>query len=679
MPLPQNAATPSRVQVSLRSARYSAASRARLEARTNRELIAAQHCAWGASRQPTREGATLCYIPTVNANGGFLLWRIPHKSFGTAVNTHTLLVPTNLAPYGPSSAFGIAFHTFNGHYPEPNVETAIWTIDPASGQFSTSASWPSTPTISTPSDLTPSPELPPKLLPAFFTPAKNPPRGAATPNPKPSKANVSDDDMAPPKTLDLFRGNGTAEKAHTWLRSLEQSLKWDAEEKEKLYKFEKGLYPGSQAEAWFGALKPGEKNDWVALLLAFETKWPKPRPTQRAQDVVIAEIANNCLARADLGKYVKDEDGVSVLSHVAWAEVNRRLLGELVTGDAAMMLKSTVRGSLPLEFRHLINDTGLDTWEKYLKAVEDIGVDRITDAVEEYTARHTAIDNSVFAFAAANPNATAEQWEANSNAFALRMMRDLGLSHYAPASASTPGPRSTYIPPAARQSQPAMASTPRPFTPAANPRPYQTPSTAVDPRTPWASRVSPDPFGGSTVRPGAVPFAKSLLTTPGSPSAGRSRIQSLSGDPTRDAQLAHQIAHAARTYPTDPANTQRYHSDTATWMSQNGNSPNPDYATFPFTPGTAAPGSKECFRCGMLTVPPHYGVISCTALNGQELSTKEQNLRAFVGGILHPRGQRTPARIAQVNEVPYNPFGDYDADQHLFDDSESENGEGSAV
>ncbi|KAJ7023436.1 hypothetical protein C8F04DRAFT_1305180 [Mycena alexandri] len=376
--------------------------------------------------------------------------------------------------------------------------------NPTSVSFpQTSASWPSTPTISTPSDLTPSPELPPKLLPAFFTPAKNPPRGAATPNPKPSKANVSDDDMAPPKTLDLFRGNGTAEKAHTWLRSLEQSLKWDAEEKEKLYKFEKGLYPGSQAEAWFGALKPGEKNDWVALLLAFETKWPKPRPTQRAQDVVIAEIANNCLARADLGKYVKDEDGVSVLSHVAWAEVNRRLLGELVTGDAAMMLKSTVRGSLPLEFRHLINDTGLDTWEKYLKAVEDIGVDRITDAVEEYTARHTAIDNSVFAFAAANPNATAEQWEANSNAFALRMMRDLGLSHYAPASASTPGPRSTYIPPAARQSQPAMASTPRPFTPAANPRPYQTPSTAVDPRTPWASRVSPDPFGGSTVRPGA--------------------------------------------------------------------------------------------------------------------------------------------------------------------------------
>ncbi|KAJ7040004.1 hypothetical protein C8F04DRAFT_1315105 [Mycena alexandri] len=465
--------------------------------------------------------------------------------------------------------------------------------------------------------------------------------------------------MAPPKTLDLFRGNGTAEKAHTWLRSLEQSLKWDAEEKEKLYKFEKGLYPGSQAEAWFGALKPGEKNDWVALLLAFETKWPKPRPTQRAQDVVIAEIANNCLARADLGKYVKDEDGVSVLSHVAWAEVNRRLLGELVTGDAAMMLKSTVRGSLPLEFRHLINDTGLDTWEKYLKAVEDIGVDRITDAVEEYTAQHTAIDNSVFAFAAANPNATAEQWEANSNAFALRMMRDLGLSHYAPASASTPGPRSTYIPPC----RPTVTAGHGQYSPPIHTggKPPSLPDTVHCSRPPHT-------------------MGESRVTRPlRCPSAGRSRIQSLSGDPTRDAQLAHQIAHAARTYPTDPANTQRYHSDTATWMSQNGNSPNPDYATFPFTPGTAAPGSKECFRCGMLTVPPHYGVISCTALNGQELSTKEQNLRAFVGGILHPRGQRTPARIAQVNEVPYNPFGDYDADQHLFDDSESENGEGSAV
>jgi hypothetical protein len=215
--------------------------------------------------------------------------------------------------------------------------------------------------------------------------------------------------MMPPKTSDLFRGNGTAEKAHTWLRTLEQTWKYDADEKEKLYRFEKGLHPGGQAEEWWTSLGATERKDWTALMAAFEKKWAKPKPTRRAQDVVIQELMTNCLDREDLGKYVNDEDGVSVLSHIAWAEVTRKLLGELVGGDAAMMLKSSVRATLPVEFRHLIIDTGLDTWEKYLKAVEDVGIDRINDAVEERTTRHDKILMDSMAWYQANPNATATQ------------------------------------------------------------------------------------------------------------------------------------------------------------------------------------------------------------------------------------------------------------------------------
>ncbi|KAJ7474664.1 hypothetical protein B0H11DRAFT_2282206 [Mycena galericulata] len=40
------------------------------------------------------------------------------------------------------------------------------------------------------------------------------------------------------KTTELFHGNGTTEKAYTWLCTLEQTWKWDADDKEKMYHFE---------------------------------------------------------------------------------------------------------------------------------------------------------------------------------------------------------------------------------------------------------------------------------------------------------------------------------------------------------------------------------------------------------------------------------------------------------
>jgi hypothetical protein len=47
----------------------------------------------------------------------------------------------------------------------------------------------------------------------------------------------------------------------------------------------------------------------------------------------------------------------------------------------------------------------------------------------------------------------------------------------------------------------------------------------------------------------------------------------------------------------------------------------------------------------------------------------------MVGAIVHPLGQRTPARVAQISEVSYDPFGGFNADQPLYEDDESENGE----
>ncbi|KAJ6580671.1 hypothetical protein B0H19DRAFT_483458 [Mycena capillaripes] len=485
--------------------------------------------------------------------------------------------------------------------------------------------------------------------------------------------------MAPP--TELFRGDGTAEKAHMWLRTLEGTLKFDAKDEEKIHRFKHALHPGGRAEEWWNGLGAPDKQDWTAVTTAFEKKWAKPKPSRRAQEVVINEIKTNYLDRDTLGQYIKDEDGTLVLSHIAWAEVHRKLLGELSNGDADMVLKSDVRGTLPVEFRQLIPDIGLDTWEKYLKAVEDISIERIHDTVEERAVRHRTADSDAYAWHRANSNASPAQRSLQSEEFAAKLMESLGLSDFArnlgsPQRTTRASPRSV---PAARQSQPAHTSAPQTI-PAAAPRSYQTPSTTSDYRTPWASRTSTDVFGGSTVRPPQNAFAKTLLASRQSPSSGRAPPTTLSGEPARDVDLARHILEHPLTYSNDAAGIQRYTTDLAAWTSQNGNSTSPDYTTFPFTPGTAAPGSRECFRCGVLTIPPHFGPRACTAQNGREVPQREQNVRRIVGAILYPPGQRTPSHVAQIQEAPYDLFGGLDPDQPLYEDAdESENGEGPAV
>jgi hypothetical protein len=126
-------------------------------------------------------------------------------------------------------------------------------------------------------------------------------------------------------------------------------------------------------------------------------------------------------------------------------------------------------------------------------------------------------------------------------------------------------------------------------------------------------------------------------------------------------------------YPTDTMGAQRYKTDFETWMSQNGNSASPDYTSFPFTPGTAPPGLKECYHCGLLTDPPHFGPSTCREFGHPQVPIRELNIHSVVGQIIHTPRQRS-AGISQIDEVLYNLFGGLDPDQPLYE-AQSENGE----
>jgi hypothetical protein len=99
-------------------------------------------------------------------------------------------------------------------------------------------------------------------------------------------------------------------------------------------------------------------------------------------------------------------------------------------------------------------------------------------------------------------------------------------------------------------------------------------------------------------------------------------------------------------------------------------------------------GSKECWTCGLVTNPPHYGVVKCRESGATQIPVKESNVRALVGSTLFPPGARTPGRFQlgvsqiEVDEMEgYNTLGMYNIHQVLFEDQEepeSGNGEGRA-
>jgi hypothetical protein len=113
-----------------------------------------------------------------------------------------------------------------------------------------------------------------------------------------------------------------------------------------------------------------------------------------------------------------------------------------------MLLKQDICNTLLLQLRHLIpNKAALNTWEKWLIAVENISLDAIKDAVAE-SPTHQQLTSPL-----------------------SRM--HLSSSRAVPAYSS---PRAVYTPPAARLTQPIAQQLTNS---------YATPTPTYPPRTPW--------------------------------------------------------------------------------------------------------------------------------------------------------------------------------------------------
>jgi hypothetical protein len=411
-------------------------------------------------------------------------------------------------------------------------------------------------------------------------------------------------------------------------------------------------------------------------------------------------IKSTILRAEDLGKIV-GPPGDEMYTHLRWAADMRPLIDTL--NDPSMLLKSDVRATLPLEIRSVLPASGLDSWDKFFTAVETVDSEHVQDEIERNARfRRHGIPNIGAETTGFDPERSGAELYAHIQALMANMPPiDAPLPPWTP-----PVPRTTYPRAMSNSPQPQRSPTPNvQYRAPQRPAPSQsyepmTPQRGAPPHMPqmqhapanWQMQSPANPFVATLTQDNtpATRFVARLLQTPSSPSAGRSNRNSLGGDPIRDLALARWAAANPRTYPASAAGVQQYQADVAAWETcySGPNAPAPDYATYPLTPGTMPAGSKECWTCGLVTSPPHYGVAKCHESGATQIPIKESNVRALIGNTLFPPGARTPGRFQSgVSQIEtdemegYNALGMYDVHQMLFEEQEepeSGNGEGRA-
>ncbi|KAJ7135940.1 hypothetical protein C8R44DRAFT_952503 [Mycena epipterygia] len=482
-------------------------------------------------------------------------------------------------------------------------------------------------------------------------------------------------------------------------------MAYDTKDEAKLYRFEMGLAPGKAAEKWWDKLDAvKERATWKDLMVAFRKKWPAPIEAEETPEELKMQIKSTILRSKDLGKMVGPA-GDQMNAHVRWVADMKPLLE--IINDPTMLLKGDVRATLPLEIRVILPKEGLTTWAKFFAAVKALDSESIHDELER-SGRYQChgmpdISREIDGFDGDRPGAdlyahVQSLWSTVPplDAYMARTVLPTPPPQTPPPKPPPPKPPccasatchlpdahvlvtartsgSTPTPNAAHTSQHSLQS--QPVTPQHGIPPHL---TQMQMQSSAANPFAPLPYQGNQVQ---SCFVQQLMQgTPGSPSQGRGARNTLGGDPVKDLAIAKRTVAAPHTYAPTPAGIQLYQADLAAWDAMYAPSSRltPDWATFPLTPGMLPAGSKECWSCGLIGEPPHFGAAKCRLSGSTLVSQRESNVRALIGNALYPPGERAP--IAMISDGGYNPMGIYDVHQVLFDeqeDPETENGEGLA-
>jgi len=91
------------------------------------------------------------------------------------------------------------------------------------------------------------------------------------------------------------------------------------EEVKKIKTMQNNIAFGSDADDWFNALDPTEKDTYEHLTEAFKKQWPLTPAPKASKSERIKVLKEWTLKAEDLGKKVDGPGGTLIWSHVKWA------------------------------------------------------------------------------------------------------------------------------------------------------------------------------------------------------------------------------------------------------------------------------------------------------------------------------------------------------------------------
>jgi len=382
------------------------------------------------------------------------------------------------------------------------------------------------------------------------------------------------------------------------------------DEAKKIKTMQNNIAFGSDADDWFNALDPTEKDTYEHLTEAFVEQWPLTPAPKASKSERIKALKEWTLKVEDLGKRVDGPGGTSIWSHVKWANGLSTRVRD--AEDSTGFLISEVYGNLPRPVRELIRTKPRTTYQELSSAVLALDTSDLKDAAVEH----------------------------NRNEETARLAREPA----SPTKAIREALASTHMQIPQRQYIP----TAPPFH---NTEPQR--QTPLNPFREGGGRGSL--FGPA--RGAAAPFRG---TGPGALGMGRGAVRPNlpTMPPLRDRPIMqrHQdlLQFALPHHPDTPEGRAAYRTQTTTWHAANPNRMPDEQHQYPLIPGTSPIGSRECWDCGQ--TGHMQGASVC---GGASLPEPERDWRRVAGYITHEFNKERLVDAQSVNYMGYNEYNPY--------------------
>ncbi|KAG1843849.1 hypothetical protein C8R48DRAFT_678598 [Suillus tomentosus] len=393
--------------------------------------------------------------------------------------------------------------------------------------------------------------------------------------------------MATMTTLPLLRGDYlNGEEPTEWMQQFQLSLPPTWTDTEKIDRFKLQCVRGGPAHLWVTSLPAAQTATWAILLVAFDLRWPTAPPIHLTAAQKKERLKAIVLKETDIGVMMDNEKGQE------WGHLSDLYpdWGAFVTGVNNVSINSLNRARAKASEEREMK-----------KKIEQLKA-KLTDSTAPLTRQFASMSMPSAPPPLYRPRAPAQVQSTQQQIYQQPLQQTF-----------QPAPSRPAFP-----QQPSMS-----VPPSHAPLPAQAPSQPFTPSNLFAAA-------------GAVPRTNLFYRyQPQTPSPNRINIAECLRIAAQYAGMPHQ--------PDTEAGRAAHTQQVKEWHEKHSADAMPHTGRpYPLKPGTAPLGSRECFACGMATVPSHRAVECPNPPLAMHEAKWHEIISGLVGSIMRNANLATP-------------------------------------